>query len=95
MVLFVRKNVLYLYRCFVLQHKLKHDLFISIQCSHCLRPCGLMDKALEFGSRDAGSSPVMVIMLILCYLLIIISIELDIYNKSIILFTIQFNDHVA
>ena len=66
-----------------------------MKSSQYVRPCGLIDKALELDSRDAGSSPVMVIMLILCYLQIIISIELDIYNKSIILFTIQFNDHVA
>ena len=79
MVSFVRKNVLYLYRCFVLQHKLKHDLYISIQCSHCLRLCGLMDKALEFGSRYAGSSPVMVII----YIYIFSTINRLSYRKTI------------
>ena len=45
----------------------------SMKSSQYVRPCGLIDKALELDSRDAGSSPVMVIKLMLYKLDIIIA----------------------
>ena len=49
-----------------------------MQLTHCVRPCGLIDKALEVMSGDAGSSPVMVIKLMLYNLYIIIAIKVAI-----------------
>ena len=49
-----------------------------MQLIHCVRPCGLIDKALEVMSGDAGSSPVMVIKLMLYNLYIIIAIKVAI-----------------
>ena len=44
-----------------------------MKSSQYVRPCSLIDKALELDSRDACSSPVMVIKLMLYKLDIIIA----------------------
>ena len=45
----------------------------DMKTSQYVRPCGLIDKALELDSRDAGSSPVVVIKLMLYNLDIIVA----------------------